>query len=353
MTASYCRLARLGCLLFVVAVSGCQFAPMRAPQKWTLVPTDTQASLRGLAAVDAQVAFVSGSGGTLLRTLDGGATWTDIAPPATDDCDFRDVEAFDRNHVIAMVAGQPARVYRTADSGLTWRVVHSDQRPAAFFDAMAFAGEYGVMFGDAIDGQFCLLESKDAGRTWQDRSGLMLPAPLAGEAAFAASGTCLAAFDGASKAFSLVTGGGPCRVIKLGPEVVGSGAKKYWWRNLPLHNGGSSKGAFSIAWNGDLGVVVGGDYADPDVHKASGAVSVDGGDTWSVVDAGGFRSAVVWFDAKCLLAVGSDGASWSFDSGRNWKPFGKMGFHALSKASDGSVWASGSNGRVARLVPRD
>ena len=353
MNVPYCRLVWLGCLLAVVVFSGCQAAPMRVPHKWTSVPTGTKSSLRGLCAVDAQVAFASGSGGTLLRTLDGGKTWTDIAPPDTEGCDFRDVEAFDRNHVIAMVAGQPARVYRTADSGLTWQIVHSDERPAAFFDAMAFAGQYGVMFGDAIDGQFCLLESSDAGRTWQDRSGLMLPAPLSGEAAFAASGTCLVAFDGASKNFSLVTGGGPCRVVKLGPEVVGSNTKNYWSRTLPLQNGGSSKGAFSIAWNGELGVAVGGDYANPDVHKASGAISSDGGDTWSVVDAGGFRSAVVWFDAKSLLAVGSDGASWSFDSGRNWSPFGNIGFHALSKAADGSVWASGSNGRVARLMPRD
>ena len=73
--------------------------------------------------------------------------------------------------------------------------------------------------GDAIDGQFCMLQSNDGGRTWIDRSGCMLPAPKTGEAAFAASGTCLVARD-AGQRFSLVTGGGPSRSITFGPAVA-------------------------------------------------------------------------------------------------------------------------------------
>src|SRR5690606_22947047 len=131
--------------------------PSHWQPQWRELARGSNASLRGLCAVDQQVAFCGGAGGTLMRTVDGGATWTDIAPPGSAACDFRDVEAFDRDHVVAMVAGQPARVYRSEDGGSSWRIVHEDPRPAAFFDALAFVGDYGLLFGDAIDGQFCLL----------------------------------------------------------------------------------------------------------------------------------------------------------------------------------------------------
>ena len=344
---------RLGILLSCITLAACATTSRRVPSEWLPVATGSNASLRGLCAVDASTAFISGSGGTLLRTVDGGETWQDIAPPGTDQCDFRDVEAFDRNRVLAMVAGQPARVYRTGDGGVTWDVVVEDPRPGAFFDAMAFAGDHGVMFGDAIDGQFALLQTEDAGRTWRDRSGVYLPEPLPGEAAFAASGTCLVAVGRHAPLFSLATGGGPARMVKLGPGVASPDAKNYWSQSLPLQSGASSKGAFSIAWRGTLGVAVGGDYQLPHERNGTAAWSHDGGKTWRAADALGFRSAVIWLDGGTLLSVGSHGASWSRDAGHTWQPFGEVGFHSLSRGRDGSVWASGSGGRVARLLLLD
>lgn len=315
-----------------------------------MLSTGSKASFRGLSAVDAEVAYVSGSGGTVLRTDDGGKTWQDVAPNGTEDCDFRDIEALDRDQVVAMVAGQPARVYRSDDGGQAWRLVHEDPRKEAFFDALAFAGDVGMMFGDAIDGQFGMLQSNDGGRTWHDRSGVMLPPPGAGEAAFAASGTCLVAADADAGVFSLVTGGGPTRAITFGPAVIGEAGKHHWYQWLPLQQGASSKGAFSVAWRGARGVAVGGNYSEPLVTTETVATTADGGVTWATGDAGGFRSAVVWLDERALLSVGSHGASWSDDAGRTWQGFGETGFHCLSKGRDGSVWASGSDGRVARLV---
>ena len=337
-------------LLSGIALAGCSATPSRIPAGWSLVPIGSKASLRGLCAIDADVAFVGGSAGTLMRTVDGGQTWSDIAPPGTSACDFRDVEAFDRNQVLAMVAGQPARVYRSDDAGVTWDIVHEDPRPTAFFDAMAFAGDYGVMFGDAIDGQFGLLQTDDGGRTWRDRSGMWLPEPHEGEAAFAASGTCLVVAESNPPTFSLVTGGGPARMVKFGPAVVAEHAKSHWHRLLPLQSGASSKGAFSIAWNGNYGVAVGGDYQRPQEREGTAAWSNDGGQSWHEADGLEFRSAVIWLDEESLLSVGSHGAGWSGDAGRSWASFCDYGFHCLSAGRDGSVWACGSDGRIGRLL---
>ena len=41
---------------------------------WDLTPTGTSAPLRGVSAVSAQVAWASGSLGTVVRTVDGGST---------------------------------------------------------------------------------------------------------------------------------------------------------------------------------------------------------------------------------------------------------------------------------------
>ena len=158
---------RVAVAVLSAVLCGCHVPSSGRPIGWQPLTTGTVASLRGLAAVDARVAFVGGHGGTLLRTLDGGHSWQDVAPAGSEACDFRDLEAFGRDHVVAMVAGQPARVYRSADGGVSWHVVHEDPRPQAFFDAMAFAGPHGVLFGDAIDGAFTLLVTDDRGASWR------------------------------------------------------------------------------------------------------------------------------------------------------------------------------------------
>ena len=319
-------------------------APPSPPSGWAHAATGSTASLRALAAVDADVAYVGGTGGTLLRTTDGGRTWTDVAPPGSGGCDFRDLAAFGPDQVLAMVAGQPARVYRTEDGGVSWRIVHEDPRPQAFFDAMAFAGDVGALFGDPVDGRFTLLLTADAGRTWREAFAEALAPPRAGEVGFAASGTCLAVARGDVPIFSLVTGGGTCRHLLFsvddGWEAV----------DLPMARGSASEGAFSIAWRGAVGVAVGGDFQKPKRGRGSAAVTLDGGRTWYPGNTCGYRSAVAWLDEDMLLAVGSHGASYSPDRGRTWQAFGDEGFHSLQVTADGTVWACGSDGRVAKLL---
>jgi photosystem II stability/assembly factor-like uncharacterized protein len=322
-----------------------------APSWWRPAsPLPVASSLRGLAAVDRQVAWVGGADGALWRTLDGGASWQSVAPANEAKADFRDVHAFDRDTAVVMAAGTPGRLYRTTDGGVSWQRVLLDERPATFFDAIAFAGRHGVLVGDPIDGRFCIWTSDDAGASWQAQAPERLPPALPAEAAFAASGTCVAVtVAAAGPQYRLLTGGT-------------SGARLLQWdRNghrgsvLPLRAGSESQGGFGLAIGlGDRLVAVGGDYRAPLRSDGSGAVSEDGSATWSPIagGVGGFRSAVVWLDAVRLLAVGSHGTSVSTDAGRSWRNVDANGFHALATGRDGSVWAAGAAGRVALLQPR-
>jgi len=86
---------------------------------WHDTPTGTTAHFRGLSAVSATTAWVSGytaTDGVVMRTTDRGATWQDVSPPGAAGLQFRDIEAFDANHAVAMSIGNNPpdfRVYVT------------------------------------------------------------------------------------------------------------------------------------------------------------------------------------------------------------------------------------------------
>lgn len=329
------------CLLATLALAGRAMAQGDlARSRWQLIHERPGVSLRALAVVDDSTIWAGGSGGTILRSTDGGATFESRAPVDSGELDFRDLHAFDGDKAVAMVAGQPARLYRTTDGGVSWQVVHTEADPAAFFDSIHFAGEHGLLFGDPLGAAAYVAATDDGGRSWRRLESL--PMPIVGEAGFAASGSCIAAVG----AFRyVVTGGTASRCF------VSADAGRNWFaRRLPLAQGAASKGAFSVAFRGNHGVVVGGDYQAPAEANGTAAHTMDAGRTWQATSAGGYRSGVVWLDDDRLLAVGSDGASWSADRGRTWEPFGNVGFHVIGCGDDGSVFAAGSDGRIARLV---
>ena len=53
--------------------------------------------------------------------------------------------------------------------------------------------------------------------------------------------------------------------------------------------------------------------------------------------------------ALCLTKSLQAFQAWQLD-GESWSPFLDVGFHTLAVTSDGSIWASDSSGRVARLI---
>ncbi|HZS47290.1 MAG TPA: hypothetical protein VFC63_19625 [Blastocatellia bacterium] len=311
-----------------------------------------KARLRGISAVDSKIAWASGSRGTCLRTVDGGATWEKIAVPGSDKLDFRDIEAFDRNtaYLLSIGEGESSRIYKTTDGGKNWQITFTNHNPKAFFDAIAFWDvNNGLALSDPVEGHFIIIKTTDGGKTWNEIPSKNIPAAIEKEGAFAASGTCLIT-RGKNDAF-FVTGGGAARVFR-------SSDRGNTWQvsNTPIVSGEASSGIFSIAFKDAAhGMIVGGDYKKENKAHNNVAVTEDGGKKWRLVTAtnlGGYRSAVAYLpDGSGILAVGPSGSDFSADNGATWTSVEVTSYDAFSFAPHTDIgWAVGEQGHIGKYT---
>jgi len=305
-----------------------------------LEPQDsgTTVRLRGISAVDANIAWASGREGTVLRTLDGGKHWTQVSVPDAKDLDFRDIEAFDAKTAVVLSIGPGAasRVYRTEDGGKHWTLALKNTDERAFFDCMAFDGRKGWMWGDPVEGAFQVRTTTDGGRTWsldkKPGSGMWKD-----EAAFAASGTCIASTKHGPVA---VSGGGASRLHDLASGII-------VFVPMPSHVPGA--GIFSVAPRGGDLLLVGGDFE----HESRGSAALgrfDAMHRWStdrLPDPRGYRSGAACFGDTLCLAVGPNGVDAL--RGERWTAVTDTGYDAIDLARNAG-WMSGDKGRIARIT---
>ncbi|MFO0957934.1 MAG: YCF48-related protein [Isosphaeraceae bacterium] len=325
-----------------------------AAAQWAVQESGTKARFRGLSVVNAQVAWASGNGGTVVMTRDGGKAWNAV-PLESNELDCRDIQAFDDRVAVALTIGEgeKSRIYRTEDGGKTWKLAYLNRDPKGFLDAIAFFDpDRGLALGDPIDGRFLLLETQDGGKSWSRIPAETAPVAREGEGAFAASGTCLIA-RGRDLAW-IATGG--ARTGRVGRST--DRGRTWTFQETPIPAPNPASGVFSIAFLDDRrGVAVGGDYQATGKAEKVAAVTEDGGKTWrppAGQGPGGYRSAVVVIPGtNKLVAAGPAGCDGSEDGGDRWIPLGDRGFHALGSAGADATWGVGENGLIAKLeAPR-
>lgn len=319
--------------------------------RWEPLPCGVTANLRGLCPVSESVCWASGAGGTVLRTTDGGRTWQRRDVPASESLDFRDIHAFDANTAIAMNAGEPAYIYKTADGGTTWAQRYVNTTKGVFLDGMAFWDRnHGLAFGDPMDGRVLILTTGDGGNTWTPVAPESIPKAVPGETGFAASGTSVCTF-GAEHAW-IGLGGPVARVLRTSDR-----GKTWRFAGTPLACGNDSSGVFSVCFrDASYGIVVGGDHRMAGNATKNGALTPDGGATWSLLTLSppsGYRSCVTIrpdTSPGTLVAVGPNGCDWSTDGGMKWTRFADTGYNTAAFAPDGkTTWAVGADGRVAKM----
>jgi photosystem II stability/assembly factor-like uncharacterized protein len=321
------------------------FGQRSAEARWQRQTVETKAGLRGLSVVSDKVIWASGTNGTFLRTVDGGKTWTIGNVPGAEKLDFRDVEAFDANtaYVLSIGDGETSRIYKTTDGGKTWRLQFQNKNPKAFFDAFAFwDANNGIAMSDPVDGKYVLIATSD-GETWKVLDTSKMPSAKPGEAAFAASGTCLIT-HGKNDVF-LVSGGQDARVFRSTNR-----GKNWSVADTPIIKGTAGSGIFSIAMtNAENGLIVGGNYEKPNEINNNLAFTKNGGATWTLGKGlNGYRSAVAYVDRKTIVAVGSSGSDLSIDGGKTWRTLDKENYNAVQSKGKNAIWAVGANGLVSK-----
>lgn len=300
-----------------------------------------KANIRGLYLLNDSVGWASGSGGTFLRMTDG-ESWVADTVAGYTHLDFRDVHAFDANTALLMVAGEEGRIIRTEDGGFSWTEVYTRLDSGIFLDGMDFEEEFGVCYGDPIDGRFVLIWSGNFGKDWNEMEPFELPEAMPNEAGFAASGTGILVSE---SSYAIVSGGDSVSRFFL------SDNEPFQISTTPIRSG-SGCGIFSLTKTAKTLVVVGGCYLDSANAEANCAVSEDWGRTWQLITENqprGYRSCVAASKTKELLVTcGRTGVEYSLDNGYNWIPLSDDGYYTCSLA-DSTGWLMGKRGKMAKL----
>jgi photosystem II stability/assembly factor-like uncharacterized protein len=309
----------------------------------TIVPLQQgkPTSIRGLSVVDDNIAWISGSSGYIALTRDGGKSWNWQQVKGFEKADFRDIEAFSDKEAIIMSSGTPALILKTTDGGANWQVKYRNADTAYFLDALDFPDKkYGFVLGDPINKKFVLLETKDGGETWNMFKNR--PDALSGEAAFAASGTCLRVGEGS---IDIVTGGTVARCL-----TIFSPFAKWSYETLPILQGKDSQGAFSIAGPGL--VIVGGDYSNDKIKYEVACQLIPRKGAYTSIQQGpsGFQSCVEFINANTYLSTGTPGSNITIDGGKKWSKIDDNSYNVCRKAKRGKlVLLAGDGGKIGIL----
>jgi photosystem II stability/assembly factor-like uncharacterized protein len=153
------------------------FVSFQLNAQWVEQTSGVSADLVSVSAVDNNVCWISGDGGVVLRTTNGGATWTNVGSGSVIGTINRvdNVYALDANTCLAAVfSSSGTYVYRTSNGGSNWAQVFA-QSPG-FIDAIWMTSALdGFMVGDPVNSRWSLWKTTTGGASW-DSTGLYLKA---------------------------------------------------------------------------------------------------------------------------------------------------------------------------------
>ncbi len=328
------------------------------PQKNTLVQIGpgTNTSIRGMSIPSREVIWVSGSNGTVGRSVNGGVTWQWNIVEHFEKLDFRDIEAFDSSTALIMAVDNPAYIFKTTDGGKNWKKTFEKRQEGMFLDAMDFKNnKEGICVGDPLpdatgNKHFFLIRTLDGGDTWTPEPLHKLPPASDGEAIFSASGTNIEFLQHPAIEYAFVTGGTSSNLVLVSPQGK---AKKI---PVSIQQGKASSGTFSMATDGsNRFYCVGGDYREPQNNQNNFSFTSDGGATWDSAKTApfGYRSCIRRVNNKVLVSCGTNGIDWSKNGGRHWVNISKDGYNVCMVTKNRKqVFFAGEKGKLAKLTLR-
>lgn len=302
-------------------------------------------SFRGISVVNEDVFWVSGTKGTVVHVNDNG-DWIVSRVDGAEGLDFRDIVAFNADTALVMNAGFPGVIYKTTNAGDQWYECYNNQDSAIFLDGMKFWDEqYGIAFGDPIDGHMLIITTKDGGESWQQTPPENIPEKLEIEGGFAASGSSIVV-QGNSRAW-VGMGGSSARVFYTDDKGL-------HWNvvETPIYSGEGMRGIYSLAFKNEMeGIAVGGEYQNENPPN-SRAYTKNGGKSWKLgkgMDQ--YRSGSSYLFDNIYLATGLTGTDISYDGGMTWDSISNYRLHGMAFTNDGRLgYGIGRNGEIVKIL---
>lgn len=252
-----------------------------------------------------------------------------------DFTEMRDIER-SGDFIMGIQSGDNGKIVRISNGGVT-KIIQPDMWKGIFLDGMDFLGNRGFLMGDPVDGKFSLFHTADNGQNWSKCEGEV--EAIKDEAGFAASGTNVQVLNDSTYIF--VSGGQQSRYIK-------STDNGKTWKDVVLpYYPGEGSGAFSIHFSNEkIGMIVGGDYTNPDLILNTCFYTQDGGESWfnPKTPPRGYRSCVFEKDG-IFYCCGRNGIDFSQDGGVNWTGFADGTYYSLG-ANDKSLIATTTGGEI-------
>jgi len=353
-----------------LATAFAQDLKVRSP-KLTPQTSGTTQLLIAVSPVNENVVWAAGTGGTFVKTTDGGNTWTSGVVPGAENLQFRDVQGISDQEAYLLSIGNNTtsfRIYKTEDGGATWTTEFTNLLASAFYDCFAFwSPDRALAHSDSVNGVFPEMRTND-GTTWYSIAGNMPPA-LSGEASFSSSGTCITT-QGQNNAWVTTGGASVARIL-----TTTDGGFTWNAYNTPLVSNAAA-GGFSVAFRDAMnGVVGGGDLSNN--GSADMASSNDGGATWTLTTPPPVRGAifclayvrgmrfrteddrapfdprmehVVVVTSEILPNFDAGSAAWTPDEGQTWYAMPTVsGYWAVAFASPKAGWFVGNNGQILKI----
>ncbi len=301
-----------------------------------------EASFRSIS-VGYNLFLVSGSGGSVLKSVDNGKNWMNINPEGFENLDFRSSCILSSSEFVVVSAGdadkKQAIILKTKDAGRSWYKVFETTQKGVFLDGIKFnKNGIGFVVGDAIDEKPYILTSKNFGETWERLEKSVFPDIIKGEASFAASNSSLAVND---KKVWFVTQN---RIF------VSDNLGKSWRVFKTPFLKTSSSGIFGINFrNKKHGIAVGGDFLEKEKPTLQYAFTSNGGKTWTTEKGAmslGLSESAFIIDSKTIIKVSLEGTKISKDGGETWSKLDNFPLHALGCIS-GNCIGVGGKGQLA------
>ncbi|MEO6694872.1 MAG: hypothetical protein ABIY50_13870 [Ignavibacteria bacterium] len=303
---------------------------------WSAQTSGTTSQLLSASAVSSQIGWAAGVGPTVVKTLNGGTTWT----PATGTGivgDIYNIWGVDANTAFVTTSPAATFIYKTVNGGTTWTQVFT--QVGGFIDAIQMISPTeGYAIGDPVAAKWTVLKTVDGGNTW---------------ARMATEPTQVGTEAGWNNAFMI-----------LGTDMwFGTGATRvYHSTDLGVTwTSGATTGtlnSYALQFNSSgatgLGLAGGSPAATPLVR------SVNGGTTYSTATAPGTTGnlnglegdASEWWALRSSAIVyysNNHGATWTPAYTQTGAVFQDIDFTNESGCPVG--WAVGNTGAIAKMSP--